>query len=111
MSIAWCDKIMDFCDTDGCCFCEIKNNKKGDGMVTNGEVWLMRWMGEIIRMAAVSGIVLSATYDKIFKGVWQGMGWAQAGAILAFGALYVVGLTVQELNKKLLLLVKKEEGN
>jgi len=102
---------MNFCNIDYCFFCKINNNKKGADMITNGEVWLMRWTGEIIRMAAVAGIILSAVYDKIFKGVWQGMGWAQAGAILAFGALYVVGLTVQELNKKLLLLVKKEWGN
>jgi hypothetical protein len=80
-------------------------------MITKGEIWLMRWTGEAIRVAAVSGIVLSAIFDKIAKGVWQGLGWAQVGAILAFGALYVVGMTIQELNKKLLLLVKKEEGN
>ena len=80
-------------------------------MITKLEMFLLKYLGQGIMSLSVAGIVLAAIFDKLTRGLWQTLGWAQIVGILAFGCLYLVGMTVQELHKRLLILVKREEGN
>ncbi len=80
-------------------------------MISNGEKFLLKYLGQGIMSLSIAGIVLASVFDKLTRGVWQTLGWAQVVGILAFGCMYIVGMTVQELHKRLLILVKREEGN
>lgn len=80
-------------------------------MISKYEKFLLKYLGQAIMSLAVAGIVLSSVFDKLARGIWQTLGWAQVVAIITFAILYVVGMAIQELHKRLLILVKREEGN
>jgi len=80
-------------------------------MLNNVEVAIFRFLGPVIMALSVIGITVCCLADRLVLGLSPMLGWVQVAGILLCGGAYILGLTVQELHRKLVELVKKEEGN